>query len=366
MAPILAKMLDCFRRANAEVEKLDQAVGRHFPRLGASNDATVLQARFSECGGCQGAMALKQMAGNNRSNRNAIRRKLLFCETCRTGLPLPRGELQPMTDNDNGGDNPFRCPICQYQVIKILRGDGYTGNGYQVCPKCFSDPPVAHGGEQGGGDFRCFSCSHPSCKLAGGTQGGDISVFPCPFCRQGRQQNQANIMLRKTSRGHVLSCNSYSGGSNRGNRCQYTVWLPKEASSISIPNGDENICRRCSSGNNSVRTIQFVFRPGSVPPHIGRECTVCILCDSAFRQDLHISLPQQNQVTTHARRQNQNQNQNTGRGGSWQSRGNEANRNGGNARQNGHAPRNRTGGGNTCYRCGQEGHFANNCPQNTR
>lgn len=339
MGPILRRMKECFVRANAEAQKLDEAVARHFPRLGASDEtSSVLQANFSECGVCRNLMTLKQ-AINRGNNQNATR-KLLFCSTCRLGLSLPRGVLQPMTEATNAR---VHCPICQYQVVRIVQGDGYSGNGYTVCPKCFSDPPLEHGGAQSA-DFRCFLCQHPTCQLAGGTQGGNVEVYPCPFCAP-----QGKVMLRKNSKGYVLSCNAGR------NQCNYTVWLPKEASTVSIP--DALTCTSCSTTGRTVRKVHFVWKPGSVPPHLDRDCTVCVLCDVGFRQDLQVSLPQPGQVRTTARPRATN---NGGRG----HRAAAPQRNNGRGRVAA-APVNIYGasGGNACYRCGQPGHFANNCPE---
>lgn len=337
MAPILNKMKDCFIKANDEAHKLDDAVARHFPRLGTNNDLSeVLQPHFSLCGTCQNPMALKQTRPNNHqgNNRNGQTRKILFCETCQVGLGLPmRGQFQPMNEADHG-DSAVLCPICQYQVVKVARGDGYTGNGYNLCPKCFSEPPREHGGLSGSSDFRCFNCHHPTCALATGTPGSDVEVYSCPFCGQGRP-NGGKVCLRKNSRGFVLSCSNYSGP----DRCQYTVWLPKAASTISVPTSDNEVCRHCSTPGRTVRRVHFTWRSGSVPPHFGRESTICVLCDSGFRQDLNVRLPQLNQVMTTNRRRTANSARASGSGG----------------RQN--------QGGNTCYRCGQPGHFANNCPR---
>lgn len=352
--PILAKMKAIFEHAVNEAHKLDDAVARHFSRLGSSNETSqVLQANFSLCGACGNRMALKQER-QSRGRNSGTRRKLIFCETCRAGWNLPRGQPRPKTRDDVTGGHPVKCPICNYQVIQITRGDGYDGNGYHVCPKCFTDPPLEHGGAQTG-EFRCFSCRHPSCSLATGTQNSDTEIFSCPFCypngTRPPHQEQGKICLRKTSRGFVLSCNRYAGSNDR---CSYTIWMPKECSAITVPSGDENqdgtICTTCSTANRVVRKIHIEWKPGSVPPHYGRDLQTCILCDSTLRQDLHITLPQPGRV--HTTRPTAS----TGRGDSNQSgRGNaRSGRGGGGGSSN--------DGGFTCFKCGQPGHFANACP----
>lgn len=126
VGPILNKMRECYERAAAEAQKLDEAVAKRFPRIGTGNETVVVQANFSQCGMCQNSMTLKQsrpVQGNNRQPK-----KLLFCNHCQEGYTLPRGKPEPKTEQDNGGP-AFECPICNFQVIKMCRGDGYEGNG---------------------------------------------------------------------------------------------------------------------------------------------------------------------------------------------------------------------------------------------
>lgn len=362
IGPILQKMRQCYLTAAAEAQKLDEAVGRHFPRLGTGNDMAVLQARFSNCGKCQNLMALKsdRPAGRGGGGRGGgTPRKLLFCNSCQEGWSLPRGSLRPKTEQDGGGPI-VTCPICSYQVVKVERGEGYDGNGYHFCPHCFNNPPQEHGGNPNGGDFRCFGCSHPTCSLASGTRGGDVEVFACPFCQQRGSATPGKVTLRKNSRGFVLGCSNYSSQM----RCSYTIWLPRASQSVSVPEGDNNCCQQCSSPTGPVRKVSFVWKSGSVPPHLGRECTVCILCDVAFRQDLQISLPQMDQVQTNPRSSrtttaNAPRGRNSGRSNS--SRGSSTGRSNGRSRSNSNG---RRSGQNVCYKCGQPGHYANNCPQN--
>ena len=384
MGPILTKMRECFERANTEAHKLDAAMERNFSRVGASDDtARLLRRSFSLCGNCDGLMDLKQRAGGqqNRGNQNVrAPPKILYCNNCDTGgLEIPRGEPSPMT-SPQARDQPFRCPICRYQVIRIGAGEGYTGNGYQVCPKCYTDSPAEFGGAATAGNFRCFNCTHPDCSLAGGTAGGDIEVYPCPFCQRAGTEG-GKVSLRKNSRGYVLSCSNYST-IGQGTRCQYTVWLPKEAGNVSVEEGQS--CRRCSNPNRDVKLLRFEWKPGSVPPHLDRHHVACVLCDQMLKQDMNLRLPQVNQVAIRNRTVNSRATGRTGRGGRGGGRGrggrggrgytaNQMAGNGvggrrgnGNANWSGNANANANGNGNgngnVCFRCNQPGHWASSCP----
>jgi DNA topoisomerase III len=349
MGPIISKMKECFEHASAEAHKLDAAVGRHFSSLGQVN-AVILKARLSECGICQNFMALKEIQPQQAGSVNQ-KRKIAYCEICSLGLPLPKAnEINPATELENGQGPAIKCPICQYQVLRVMAS---TGSTYSVCPKCYSDPPEDHGGDPTAGEtFPCFKCRHPTCSLAQGTQGGDVSLFGCPFCIVGK------ITLRRTTRGSfALSCNNYSGG----DRCTYSVWLPNEARIVSVPEGENKLCRRCSIGGREVHLLHFKWKPGSVPLHMGHEFQGCILCDSDFRRDMNIRLPQANQVMIPPQRRVVDRNPNSGR---EHGRGRDSGRN---RRVRGTS--NTSGRGNNvglnivCFRCNQPGHFANACPQ---
>ncbi len=333
MQPILIKMRECFEKASAEALKLDAAIARHFTRIGAdNNNSNTIQQNFSKCGSCQGFLSLKELTGarnnhhhnrgrNNRSNNTRSNPKLLQCSSCSVGYRLPaKGIPTPFVQNSEAK----LCPICQFQVIKISQGDGYTGNGYHVCPKCFNDAPIEYGGAATSGEFRCFNCTHSTCTLASGTRGGDVEVFPCPFCAGS---NAGKITLQKNSRGYILSCS---------NRCEYKIWLPKAASSVgvaepplsteaqndtsastalrptnnAISNNDQQnaiVCNRCSNPNRTVRLLSFRWNPNKVPPGIPIQQVACILCDEGLKSDFQIMIPQLNQVRIHRGRQQQQQ-----------------------------------------------------------
>ncbi len=315
MQPILAKMLQCFQRANAEAHKLDEAVARHYTRMGANDtNSSILRANFSICGGCSGMTTLKELSGGNQqghggnrrqNNNNRARTKLLYCTACSIGLRLPKGVPSAHT-NSQMNNQPFSCPICHYQVIKISQGDGYNGNGYHLCPKCFNTAPNEYGGSATSGEFRCFNCTHTTCSLATGIKGGDIEIFPCPFCEA--KSTNGKITLRQNSRGYILSCSNYTT-TNRA-RCDYTIWLPKEASSVSVPESNNDVqqngtnqvvCNHCSTENRVVRKLLFKWKPNSIPPGNPRELKACVLCDQTLKSDFGLKLPQMNQVLIRGR-----------------------------------------------------------------
>jgi DNA topoisomerase III len=354
VGPILSKMKDCYLVATRDAHKLDEAMARHFRRIGQNNNTTVLQRNFSECGTCRNQMVLKQETGTSRTSD---RRKLLYCDTCQVGYLMPRkGEYRPKIE-ESGPASPVRCVICSFQVVAIARGDGYDGNGYNLCPKCYTDPPVDHGGSSHAGSFACFACSHPTCGLAGGTSGGDVEVFGCPFCRELGNRG-GKVVLRKNTRGYTLSCSNYSSRE----KCRFTIWLPKASQSVTV--SENEVCRRCSL-NGQVKKVSFVWKSGGVPPHLGRETTTCILCDTRFREDLQIAIPSLNQVESNGRNRQRHRGVD-GNGGGGRRRSNDVARveNSG-GRGLGIETRNRTSdnpNGHVCYRCNQPGHYANACP----
>ena len=372
LGPVLAKMLDCFKKVNEEVVKLDNAVERHFSKLGSRNSQYVmLQANFSLCGGCNGMMTLKQQSGGGGHGANRQRNqgngggsKLLHCPACSKAHLLPRyhQEVAPAVKPGPEHD-PITCPICQFQLIKLDN----NGNISHICPKCFSDPPEDHGGDPST-DFPCSKCTHPTCSMAMGTRGGDIEVLPCPFCTANG--NTESVHLKKSSKGYRLAC------SNSGqNRCSFVVWLPKEAREISVDEnaeGNASVCQNCSNPNRTVRKLKFVWKPGSVPPNYGHELITCVLCDNQLKQDMDFRIPSMN--TVQPRRTASSSSSSTGRGGGRGHAGRgtyntgRGGRNGGGRGNNQSFGYNNNGGrggsnqGIQCFKCGGP-HYASACPQ---
>lgn len=321
LGPILAKMLDVFKKANDEVTKLDTAVERHFTRLGSNNRYTLLIPNFSQCGTCSGMMALKQHVGGGGQGY-----KVLHCPTCSKAHIMPKYHQQVFAATKQGAaGESLTCPICRFQLIKCEN----DGNSYHICPKCFSEPPQDHGGDSST-DFPCSKCTHPTCSMATGTHGGDREVFSCPFCTA--DGNTGSISLKRSTNGFRLSCSN--GGRDR---CQFVIWLPKAAKEVFVENTDdyESICQGCTTQHRKVLKIKFVWKQGSVPPHYDRELTTCILCDDQLKQDMDIRIPSMNQVQP---------------------------RRTASARDNG---RGSTRSSRKCFKCGGP-HFANACPNNQR
>jgi len=346
MLPILTKMRECFERVSNEAHKLDQAVSRHYECLGASNDSwRLLKPDFSKCGICSNHMGLKESSNSGRSMKS------LYCVTCRKGHSLPPGEISITSDERNGNEQV--CPICQFQVLRVVREE-YGGNGYMICPKCFNDPPsemVSDASMSSTGGFKCSRCTHPACPLASGVRGGTIELFACPFCAQQRGGGElGKITLCKKGQSFCLGCSSYSTTG-----CSYTLWL-RAAAEASVE-ADHPLCPTCmTKEGRSSRKLKIVWKPGSVPPHVNNVFFGCILCDSNKLMDAGITLPESSLVTPHQRGRS------IVRGGQGRSRsmsvGRSARGRGGRAsRTNG-----RHNNDQTCFKCGRSGHYANACP----
>jgi len=367
MTQLLATMEECFMTACTDAHKLDAAVARHFTRLGANADILpILVSNFSICGACNRSMALRH-AQRNQDRRGDHQQqnhyiKILACSTCSFACRFPRGVPSALTERNT---EPQLCPICKFQVVRITEGDGYTGSGYSVCPKCYTDPPAEYGGATSN-DFKCSKCTHPSCSLAGSIRDGDIEIYPCPFCPTFGATGRI-FMKKNTKGGFLLSCSNNSTVAQRS--CEYCVWLPKAASTIIIPEGggdtlDPNfICSHCSKPNHVVRKLKFTWKSGSVPPFWEREIIACILCDDLFKDEpCNITFPKIDRVTIRPATNQHISGRGRGRGRS--SDNTTGGRGRGRGNQTNHGGRSNVHGRNSqivCFKCNRPGHFASTC-----
>ncbi len=295
-------MSKAFYTCQQKAHVLDEVLGKHFRGigLGACEETTLLQGNFCRCG-CGGAMELKERRshdgrGRDRGGRGERDRRqqekrgggrgrggvalrtggydfpprLVLCGSCNVGLPLPRtGMISPIQPD-------FNCPICGYQVLSVSQGQGYEGQGYKMCPKCFRDPPMEHGGKEGE-SFRCFMC-HATCPYAGRTEGQDTPLSPCT--QWPVNGCSGHLLLKKTSNGSFrLSC-------SRGHpTCSGGFWLPRMATAISV---SQNRCEHCCRNLNGkgdpseVRKLVFLFKRSAVPPDVPTELEACPFCDDVI------------------------------------------------------------------------------------
>ena len=209
----LSVMKDVFRKCNADVKKLDEAMEKHFAHAlrnnntlhnnqqqSSENDAMISRS-VSACGGCQGMMSLFE-----KREDGSVRSRYLFCATC------ARKHILPKNGDVSGGQ--VRCAICNFQVLTILNTE--TTKSHSLCPHCFHNPPSPPLGEEGISEFRCFACAHPSCSLAGRVPYHDVPIAPC-ICREG------SMMLGKKNNKYIVSCSASS--------CRVCWRLPKHIKS---------------------------------------------------------------------------------------------------------------------------------------
>ena len=299
LGSVVLQMLQCFNEANAKAAKLDEAMERHFGRLGTGNSQySVLQGNFSRCGNCNGMMTLKQhrsSAGPNQNprNNNQAASKIVHCQTCSQAHMMPKYHSNITAHFDQGAQQPTSCPICKFQVLTC---ESDNGKSYPFCPNCFNNPPANHGGSPTL-DFPCSNCTHHSCSLATGVQGGDVEVYPCPFCTSSGNAG-GRVLLKRSDKVYRLACSN--GGRDA---CQYTVWLPRQAREITLADSSANVnrmsqavCQQCTNQSQLVRKLRFVWKQGAVPPHYGYDQIACVLCDSEFRGEMQVRLPSMNQV----------------------------------------------------------------------
>jgi DNA topoisomerase-3 len=114
---------------NSGKRTLDEAVARHFPRLGSSNtttqDASQLYANAA-------SVITKWQSRDQCSWQQQHTMKRCTATPVALGGTY-QGDVQPKTEGENGGlqsSAPFAT-----NKFSVMRGEGYEGNGYHVCPK---------------------------------------------------------------------------------------------------------------------------------------------------------------------------------------------------------------------------------------
>jgi DNA topoisomerase-3 len=108
VAACLKEMELRFRQAQEQASKLDVAVAKYFGGVGDEDISTynIIRTNFSTCGTCNGKMDLRSENENNDDEATMF----LYCMSCKKGMKLPRGELQPFDG---------RCAICNFQVCVV-------------------------------------------------------------------------------------------------------------------------------------------------------------------------------------------------------------------------------------------------------
>ncbi|CAM9520656.1 unnamed protein product, partial [Discosporangium mesarthrocarpum] len=259
VARCITTMKECFVTCTENAHKLDEAVAQHFQPLGTGGNTRSVRGgrNFSVCGQCGQPMDMKKSQAD---------RPLLYCSSCSLGLSLPhKGKLVKM-------EPPVVCPLCNYEVISVTAGNNYSGNGYNVCPWCYNNPPEEHGGGEGM-TFVCFKCT-ANCPLARGIQGGETAVAPCSVPCCGKV-----LTLKKSSKAHFyLGCKGYPQGCTAS-----TVWLPRSAVAVTIT---EEHCPRCSgmAEDKRVLKLKFQFQRNKVPPGTPTSLVACPLCDELLKE----------------------------------------------------------------------------------
>ena len=194
-----------FQEIKTRVASLDKALAKYFPNAGTN--ITQQQPRFSKCGQCGSMMSLQ--LGNNDFTA-------VYCNRCDNQLRLPNGTITAQVTQE-GVQNPFSCPICNYQVLSVESRNGKT---FHVCPHCYNSPPpqmrVVDKDTSDVQTMPCFKCSQQGCPLRASSIAFDSSpVRACPSCAQPM------IIRQSKTSSYSLACSNYPA-------CRKTLWFPQE------------------------------------------------------------------------------------------------------------------------------------------
>eukprot|EP01103_Thecamoeba_quadrilineata_P000936 TRINITY_DN10828_c0_g1_i1.p1 TRINITY_DN10828_c0_g1~~TRINITY_DN10828_c0_g1_i1.p1 ORF type:complete len:959 (+),score=147.26 TRINITY_DN10828_c0_g1_i1:12-2888(+) len=344
----IAKYKEIFIKACHDAEKLDQALMQHFTPKGTN--FMNREPDYSKCGHCSRKMDLRQNESGART---------LFCETCNESHQLPKtGQITPID---------HICPLCNFQALLIHTEKGTT---YNLCPWCYKHPPNLQPPAIESvprATFPCFDCSFRNCPLATKEQ----VVRKCPMCR-------ADMILKKKkdNSGYYVGCKGYPN-------CKNSVWLPAGLKECSVTQIVCSICRP-----QPVFHLSFSFIYGYIPT-LPSDYTACIGgCNSMINELLaqynsfnHSKQPvvqsqyhqpqfsqridasfanlvdglANNNYTDFMNSSTYNNHQNNQPNFSHQ------------WNQNNNTSRfaNSDKRGQACFKCGEEGHYANDCPNSS-
>jgi DNA topoisomerase-3 len=210
------------------------------PRLGSSNTTTQDASPLANAASVITKWRLQEI--NARGNNNA-RRKMVYCNTCSAGWNL-LGRVQFHRKARTAALQSSAAPFATTK-FKVMRGEGYEGNGYHVCPKCFSIQWTT------GSLKRSFVVSRSAHHLRIGQwdTGRRREVFPCPFAilvAEDRADNTGNACAR-----HLWGTCCLQQVCHKSALSVHSSGCPRMSQTVSIPEGDENqntICPTCSTG----------------------------------------------------------------------------------------------------------------------
>ena len=232
-------MQQVFQAVNAKSNVFAQTIGSHLASNTTTTDsiptsasappsattATVLKTNLSECGQCGCRMDLIQ-EGSARK---------MTCKQCNQSHLLPhRGEITV---------NAHRCPLCQFQALNIATS---STSSHTICPYCFSHPPeeaIELDPSNRTGGFRCFKCVEVTCPLATSA----TAQFPLFSCHASGCQGHMVLKTKRNKQGFFIGCNQYP-------KCNAVTWLDGAIQSI-IPSKTK-FCSQCSRSRLVTAQVQ--------------------------------------------------------------------------------------------------------------
>ncbi|PRP83566.1 DNA topoisomerase 3-alpha-like [Planoprotostelium fungivorum] len=217
---VLQSALDAYQRifmqAIERAATMDEAFKKYFNVQGTQFDEET--RNFSACGKCNGKMSIRSKGDRTR---------VLFCATCTSSYPLPpMGQVTPLDQ---------RCPLCNFQPEKSL---------YSICPYCRNHPPADQvDPDKMSRPFNCFMCA-AKCPLA--KKQNDKPVRLCPLCKTSQM-----VLRKKKDGGVFLGCKGYPA-------CNHAIWLPQGCVSATVT---DTVCRVCHP--SPIHHLRMEFLPTS-------------------------------------------------------------------------------------------------------